>query len=178
MISHREISTLRAEVCMLKNIIAKIPRMEVGRSSFYHQAFSDHTANAKPGPDGVFLSMTDPLFTMSTCEVAGAMRMYREEVGIYYPPVDIDSLLAQLSESLASSYALRQSGADGVITPWTDEYDVAMVKVMLACGLEVGNARSASLNLYASLKDTLESAMTDAAPSIKNVVLLAVAVGC
>lgn len=121
------------------------------------------------------LPLDDPFLTLSASELASAIQAYREEIAIYYPLTAFESLLFDLS-LLSASIDARDGTFDCIETPWTDERDLAVVRVLVSCGLEIRNERCLSVSLYEGARTTIEASITDHTPTIKNVILLGVAV--
>ena len=128
-------------------------------------------------PNKILLSRHDPLLALTWPEALAAINTYEAEIGIYYPPVELDGLLWQLSNFLKSLEAPRDHSPAAFQTPWFDDCDIAIAKVIMACGLEVEDERTRSSELYQSTNKTIELAVTDQSPTIKHVTLLSLAVG-
>lgn len=122
------------------------------------------------------LSRTDALFTIPRQCARAALKTYETEIGIYHSPVMFDGLLSQLDNLLESDEPASSHLNPPITAPWSDHRDLAIAKLILACGLEANGERWLGSQLFESTSRTLDVALNSLRPTLKSVLLFSVAV--
>jgi hypothetical protein len=111
----------------------------------------------------------DPLWEVNQLEAMRLCRVYDEEIGIMYPHVDMDKLCKVITTLFTSAFISisLQTGSGQLSFQGTDsiaDEDIMTAKMVIAIALLLeGSGRSdLSQRLYDSIKDAINSKVTDA----------------
>jgi len=121
----------------------------------------------------------DPIWEFNKDEMARLCRFYEEEIGLMYPIVSIESVLAHSVALVSWMDEARQNGQYGQDDPILVEPKTMMVKIILCCALVVeehGNSARAD-QLYSSIQPIVDKKLMSEPANAQEIPYLALCAG-
>ena len=122
----------------------------------------------------------DPLWMVPQAEAVRLCQVYEDEMGLMYPVLDIEDVIAYAQQlypfmEAARRTGLMQQGMPGSDT--LDDADTSILKLVIAIGLvvEAGGRSDLAKRLFQSVQSTVDKCLRGSA-SIKGIQMLAMAV--
>jgi hypothetical protein len=135
----------------------------------------------RPAPSRSPHPSKDPLWSISRDEAIRLIRVYEEEMGIMYPIIDIEGVVAHTNSLYAFLEAAQRSGLAQMALPGSDEIKDERsneLKMVMACALMVEGSGQSDLGnrLFESVKFAADSILHGETILIKNLPLLVLCV--